>query len=64
MAAYRDKLMQRHERQDVRQNIDMATAAIRRNSHFNVCYMSDADADRAARALARVAVRALKGRRI
>lgn len=54
----------RNRKQDAQQNIDMAADAIRRNQHFNVCYMNDAEADKAARALARVAVRALHGRRI
>lgn len=54
----------RDRRQDARQNIDMVAEAIERNQHFNVCHLSDADKAKAARSLARVAVRALHGRRI
>lgn len=54
----------RDRKQDARQNIDMAEAAISRNQHFNVCYLNKAEAAKAARALARSVVRALHGRRI
>lgn len=54
----------RNRKQDARQNIDMVAEAIGRNQHFNVCYLNPDEAAKAARALARVAVRTLHGRRI
>jgi hypothetical protein len=44
--------------------IDAAESAIARNSHFNICYLNSTDEQRAARALARAAVRAVFSRTI
>lgn len=60
MAAYRDRMMQRDRKVRATQKIDVAAAAIARSGSFNVCYLGDEFAAKAARRLARTVVRALE----